>query len=99
LADLERQRQEEITAAAAAAPDEAGYLARGVIEKFFITGIGGATHKIMEGDRILYLLKSDVVDLTALEGKYAGVKGSFLEVPGQGVRVIEVGSASMLAKP
>ena len=98
LADLEKQRQEEITAAAAAAPDEAGYLARGTIEKFFITSIGGATHKIMDGERILYLLKSDVVDLTALEGKYAGIKGSFLEVPGQNVRVIEVGSAVVLTK-
>ncbi len=96
LAELEKQRQQDITAAAARSAEEMPYLATGTIEKFYISGMGGATHKLVSGDRILYLLKSSVVDLSGLEGKRAGVKGKILDIPDQSIKVIDVTAVSVL---
>jgi len=96
LKELERQRAEQITAIPEAM--EAPFIAAGVVDKFYIKGIGGATHKLVEAGTILYLLKSDVVDLSANEGKRCGVRGKIVTVPSANIRVIEVESLKPLAE-
>jgi uncharacterized protein YgiM (DUF1202 family) len=88
LKDLEKQRAEEITSIPAAL--EAPYTATGIVQKFYIKGLGGATHKLVEDETILYLLKSDVVDLKAGEAKRCGVRGRIVSIPGFNIRLIEV---------
>lgn len=97
LKELEKQRAETITAI----PEiiEAPFTATGVVEKFYITGIGGATHKLVQDGTILYLLKSDVVDLPASVGKRCGINGKITTAPRYTVRIIEVGSVKPLDEP
>lgn len=90
LTDLEKERQEELIRLANVGARETPYSAVGVVEKFYIAGLGGATHKLVNGDSIDFLLKSDVVDLNACNGKKVGLRGSFEIIPGQNVRMINV---------
>lgn len=92
LKELEKQRQQETGIADRAV---AAYLATGKLEKFYIDGMAGATHKLVEKDgSIAYLLKSDVMDLSAYEGNVCGVKGTFTAAPGIKVRLISVTDAA-----
>jgi len=94
LKELEKQRAQTIMAIPG--PLEAPFLAQGKVEAFYIKGLGGATHKLTGDGQILYLLRSDAVDLKALEGKTAGVRGKIVTVPGVTVRMIEVSEAKVL---
>ncbi len=97
LKELERIRQEEAAAVARAASP---YLARGKLDKFYIQGYGDATHKLTDDNgAILYLLRTEVADLAACEGKICGVKGRIITVPGVKVQVIEVSEAAVIATP
>jgi len=95
LKELEKQRAEELMAIPGQI--EAPFTASGKVEKFYIRGLGGATHKIIEGETILYLLKSDIVNLADYEGKDCGIKGKIVTVPNLSVRLIEVNSATPLS--
>jgi len=53
------------------------YLATGRIEKLVSTWLKPATHKLMDGDKIVYLLYSDKLKLSVYEGYYAGILGEF----------------------
>ena len=97
LKQLERQRAEQITAI----PEivEAPFIATGNVDKFYLKGIGGATHKLVEGGSILYLLKSSVVDFAACEGKRCGIRGKITTVPNVNIRLIEVEFIKPLDQP
>lgn len=95
LSALEQERQAEVTATTAAA-DTSTYIATGLLEKFYIPGLGGATHKLLDDTRITYLLKSEVVDLKAFEGRNVGLRGTIVSVPGQRVQVVDVTSVTTL---
>lgn len=96
LKDLEKQRAEELLAIKE--PAVTPYLATGTIQKFYITSLGGATHKLLDDKgTIVYLLKSDIVTLSNFEGKICGVKGKISEIPHlPNVRLIEVTNATVL---
>ncbi|MHC4712148.1 MAG: SH3 domain-containing protein [Planctomycetota bacterium] len=97
LKELERVRQEE---AAAVARTVSPYLARGTLDKFYIKRYGDATHKLTDDNgAILYLLRTEVADLTACEGKICGVKGRIITVPGVKVQIIEVTEAAVISTP
>ena len=97
MMELEKQRAETIMSI----PEtlQAPFTATGLVEKFGLKGVDGATHKLVDGDRILYLLKSDVVDLSQSEGKLCGVRGTIVTVSGFNVRLIQVESIKPLEQP
>jgi hypothetical protein len=97
LKELERQRAEQITAIPEAL--EAPFIAVGTVDKFYLKGIGGATHKIVDGGSILFLLKSSVVDFAACEGKRCGVRGKITTVPNVNIRLIDVEFIKPLGQP
>lgn len=86
--ELEKQRADKLNSIQMPVPTP--FVATGTIEKFYMTGMGGATHKLVSGKSILYLLKSDIVDLSQYEGKHVGVQGNIATKPGYNVRFIEV---------
>ncbi len=47
----------------------------GRIEKLASAWLQPATHKLIREDRVLFLLRSDAVDLTAWEDKFVGIEG------------------------
>ena len=94
LKELEKARQEETSAAARVARP---YLITGMVGKFHIPGLAGATHKVMDGEAIAYLLRSKVTDLSLYEGKNCGIKGDVVAVPGLKVQIIDVTNATVLS--
>ncbi len=94
LNDLEKQRAEELTTIST--PAATPFIATGLVEKFYIKNIGGATHKLVDGRTILYLLKSDVISLGSVEGKKCGIRGKIVTIEGFPVRLIEVVAATPL---
>lgn len=94
LADLEKQRLEEIAAAEVSVASP--YIAAGKLEKFYIPGIGNATHKLLRDNNITYLLRSEVLDLAKSEGKECGVRGKIIALEGVKVKVIDVTTVAPL---
>ena len=84
LQDIEDKHAGSISPTAPAA-----YLAKGVVEKFSLP-YPPATHKLVEGDNITYLLYSDDLDLSQLVGKRVGVVGSVSQMTRVGVSLIKV---------
>ena len=95
IAELEKERREAISKSEAGAGDSP-YLVTGKLEKFFIEGLAGATHKLTDNGRISYLLRSEILDLSTYEGNPCGIKGKIISVPGVKVQIIEVTSASVI---
>ena len=96
LGELEKARQQETTAPVAHAISP--YIATGKVEKFYVPGLGDATHKLMKnGEVISYLLRSKVLDLAVYEGKISGLKGTIVSLPGLEIQIIDVTSAAALA--
>lgn len=92
LRELEKARQEVAPPSSRAA---SAYLATGKLDKFYITGYGGATHKLTDPDgSIIFLLKSEVAGLENYEGKICGIKGQVISVPGVKVQIVEVTEAA-----
>lgn len=95
LKELEKQRQQETGIAERAS---AAYLATGKLDKFYLDGMAGATHKLVKTDgAIRYLLRSEVMDLSAYEGKVCGIKGAITAVPGIKVPIIDVTDAAVIS--
>lgn len=94
LAELEKERQREISIAEAAG--SVPFVAVGELEKFYIPGLGNATHKLVDNGRIVYLLRSDVLDFKPYEGKFCGIRGSIVSVPAVTVQIIEATNAIAL---
>ncbi len=92
LLALETERRQALAVSTADLP----YIATGELQKFYITGLGDATHKLTVDSSITYLLRSRVLDLSNYEGKACGIKGKVVSLPGLKVQVIEVTSAAIL---
>lgn len=89
LKELENKlvRKLEEEAAAARKPE---YTAQG-----WVDGVGRligrpGSHKLVQGGRILFFLKSDKVDLNTYLGKLVGVRGTIHEAPGWDWKVIQI---------
>jgi len=95
LSELEKQRQQKSGMAERAT---AAYLATGRLEKFYIEGLAGATHKLVDEDgSISYLLRSEVMELSPHQGKTCGVKGEITSAPGVKVQIIDVTNVAVLS--
>jgi len=95
LSALEKQRQQKSGMAERAT---AAYLAAGRLEKFYIEGLAGATHKLVDEDgSISYLLRSDVMELSPYQGKTCGVSGEITSAPGVKVQIIDVTNVAVLS--
>ena len=69
LTTLEKQRQEELIRLANVGAKETPYAAVGVVEKFFIAGLGWRDPQLVNDDSIDFLVKSSVVDLNSSKAR------------------------------
>lgn len=92
-AEFEKRRQEILSR-----PLKPTYVATGRVEKLVSTWLKPATHKLMEGSKLVYLLYSNKEDLSAYEGHFAGVIGEFDRSVKWDIPTLRVDSLDVLDK-
>lgn len=95
LKDLEARYQRQL-AQLRRATQQPRYIATGVLKRLAISFLPPATHKIEGPDRILFLLYSTDVDLSAYEGKRVGLIGSMTVPKGWETPLIRVTKVDVL---
>ena len=74
------------------------YLATGRIEKLVSTWLKPATHKLMDGGKIVYLLYSDKERLSIYEGRFVGLLGEFDRTLRYDRSTVRVGDVDVLER-